>query len=352
MRTILHIGMPKTATTSIQNSLAQAYDELLERGILYPLIPGHGGNHFFLGTATRSEKDLPRAHKQQYTGAAYSQLKTHTQNFMAQIDTLVKAHKPKTLVLSSEILSQPEQLKSLQKLKSLLKPYIQNLDIVLYVRDPASYYLSATQQLIKASSTIIDPYSYHVPYKEIIQSYEEVFGTKVHIVALNKNTLKNQCAVQEFIHQFLPEIEQDNVVKVINQNESLSAESAYVMQKFRHHVYAGTDDKFNVESSALNGLLRQISPLAGAQKPVLKPAFKKHITTRHKDEINWLKDERDITFSDEIYKICDSKKTEKPPENAVLFSDIADVDTEKADKIAYTIMNLLIQNLLKAQKKT
>ncbi len=49
-RCVLHIGLEKTGTTTIQNRLASNRERLLERGILYPRSAGRS-NHLHLVSA-------------------------------------------------------------------------------------------------------------------------------------------------------------------------------------------------------------------------------------------------------------------------------------------------------------
>jgi hypothetical protein len=61
MRAVFHIGLPKTGTTTLQNSLHGASDALARHGILYPsLLPfGHRNHHPLVLSVLPPEK-LPR----------------------------------------------------------------------------------------------------------------------------------------------------------------------------------------------------------------------------------------------------------------------------------------------------
>ncbi|EOF7349213.1 TPA: hypothetical protein R4443_000450 [Campylobacter jejuni] len=50
MTCYLHIGMPKTGTTSIQQFLKLNYNILLEKQCLFPISTLLNGNHYPLGT--------------------------------------------------------------------------------------------------------------------------------------------------------------------------------------------------------------------------------------------------------------------------------------------------------------
>ena len=44
----IHIGAPKTATSTLQSTLAGNYRKLLKNGVLYPKEPRHGDAHHLL----------------------------------------------------------------------------------------------------------------------------------------------------------------------------------------------------------------------------------------------------------------------------------------------------------------
>jgi len=65
MKTILHIGLPKTGTTVLQNYMASNRVLLLEHGINYPEIPADGGpqstngHHYFAHQLAKSDTNIP-----------------------------------------------------------------------------------------------------------------------------------------------------------------------------------------------------------------------------------------------------------------------------------------------------
>ncbi len=63
MRIVVHIGMPKTGTTTLQNSLANSYNFLIKHGVLYPVIKGMNNNHFFLGAIVTGKPGDERTYR-------------------------------------------------------------------------------------------------------------------------------------------------------------------------------------------------------------------------------------------------------------------------------------------------
>lgn len=91
-RVCIHVGIHKTGTTSIQQTLAANYEKLRDRAILYPTAGRHRGGqelqlHHPLILALIGEKDLP--------------VDTHLDALKDEIT----AGQPKEIILSSEVLS-------------------------------------------------------------------------------------------------------------------------------------------------------------------------------------------------------------------------------------------------------
>lgn len=149
-KVILHVGPPKTGTTSIQGFLHSVHDELLSHGILYPregrlnagtryciyrhgkpsMMSGPSDNHQLLAWAMKKEAEG--------VDADHCWLKV-----LQEID----AAKPKTVILSGEDFFgiSPESIGQVKK-------YLENFSvkILFYLRNPFDLLLSGYKQRVKA----------------------------------------------------------------------------------------------------------------------------------------------------------------------------------------------------------
>lgn len=133
-RLVLHVGAPKTATSSIQSCLASARDQLAEHGILYP---GPDVNHVSQFLAPMNFPG-PK-YMEQEAPALWHRLKSE-----------VDAH-PGTVVLSSEIVCSADVSLGKRLLAELAVP---DTEVVLTLRSLDHQLPSTWQEYVKAGDTI------------------------------------------------------------------------------------------------------------------------------------------------------------------------------------------------------
>lgn len=147
-RCLLHIGLEKTGSTSLQALLAANRDDLARRGILYPRSAGRS-NHLHLVTACLDfgAKDNIKADHLAVTGMDEAEWR---QRFLSEFDselrtgrygrslpgiTIRGAADWHTLVLSSELISSRLVTKSeLDRLLDWIAGYVQEIEIVAVLR--------------------------------------------------------------------------------------------------------------------------------------------------------------------------------------------------------------------------
>ena len=130
-RAVIHIGIDKTGTTTLQQSLYAHRQALLARGILYPSI---GANHsIYLSTLFRAQPPhtLPRVEPSATTPEG---IEAARKKFRDQLnDDLDREWH--TLVLSAESLCDAGP-PTIARLQNFLAPHVADFLIVAYVRDP------------------------------------------------------------------------------------------------------------------------------------------------------------------------------------------------------------------------
>ncbi len=140
-RLVLHIGVPKTGTSAIQESLAGAYESLLAGGTLYP----HAGRDH-LGKHAKFIEELAES------GEPGTKVPSHF-----ELLTEVQATEPSTLLISSELLggSLPSgtRARAVAWARSLCDLFqVQEPVILGYVRPQWEYIESAYAQAVKSGS--------------------------------------------------------------------------------------------------------------------------------------------------------------------------------------------------------
>lgn len=162
MKTFLHIGMPKTGSTALQETLLASHDELLRKGVLYPRVPDPTfNNHRLLLVGTTPLEKLPRHIRRNYDEA---DLEGRKADFLRAVRADQRQHAPQAMVLSSESLFRNFSDAGKKVLMAGLHKIGADpgqTTVVAYVRRPADRYLSGLQQHLKASWKITPPEPAH-----------------------------------------------------------------------------------------------------------------------------------------------------------------------------------------------
>lgn len=142
MKIILHIGPPKTGSTSIQSFLDSARQELLNDGVLYPskgrLEAGVTCRLKLYGRDAKSRRITSKTgpdtahHLLSWTLAGIAQ-NIAADRCWTDVLTEIESIKPETVIISSEDFAWLSE-GQIQKLKVMLNDY--SVNILIYFRNP------------------------------------------------------------------------------------------------------------------------------------------------------------------------------------------------------------------------
>ena len=250
---IIHIGMHKTGTSSIQKSL-YASRAVMKKAIsvnYYDLAL----NHTKLQSIFSEEPEL----------RLMNIIKGFwSREFCRSNDSSIKAHLIRALecndsdffILSSEEFSEISEDEAKQ-FQELLQPYFDQIKIICYVRAPSSYVHSRAQQFLKVGATFnliiqdtvannneivdifYDPilkeyrrnYSVRPSYQSRIDKFATVFGAKNVIIRdFTMMVQQNQNIIAEFMNSFLPRELEDGIIEYYRENQAISLEEAYLLE--------------------------------------------------------------------------------------------------------------------------
>lgn len=321
---ILHAGLPKTATSTIQNAFWTSRDQLMETdSLLYPEIEA---NHSTLiGTLfANAPSGLPRHRMGARRGAVdIGQIKEELQK---KLDRSFLREDWRTALISAERISNASK-DELIRLRDWSRTYGDNISVYLCVREPTSWAKSMIQQSLKSGSYLDKQYGNPIlpNFRGKIESLVSVFGKdNVHVFDFETAAKSKNGPAAYFARQISLSVEGIDVI-ISNSayvNESLSQEAALMLDHINR-----VRPLFENSSSPRSGFeLSYLRNIKGRRFSIPKEVTER-IYKETREDINWL----NATFGKNLY--TDS-----------LENEIVDHDTIRPDTAASTA--LVISDLL------
>ncbi len=181
MSVIIHIGPPKTGTTSIQDCLLNnSSKENLQKFNAFYLYNSTSNNDvlFFLA---HINSNIPRTYKQEYS----KDLETHKKDAQNYIKNLRGKHKKNNIYISSSEYLFRLSRDEIIKLKNLISEFDEDIKIFCYVRDPLKYLISLMCQNMPHSRRLRTP-SHDVNILDRLSAWEETFKDKFTVYSFEK----------------------------------------------------------------------------------------------------------------------------------------------------------------------
>jgi hypothetical protein len=297
---VLHIGTGKTGTSSIQKYFSNASDNDLLPQISYPRVYLPHSHHTFMTAAYRQSGRITRDPKLD------ERFRQNIGEYKSQLFDIL--NDSKNSILSSEVFGYFKEDEIFAFKKDLRNLGFRDIYVLIYVRNPASYYLSSTQQKLKGSKFIKDP-NFVYPFKTIINTWNVHFPDKIIAKPFERSKLINSCVVQDFIDTISQVFGIDNLEfnrDIFNEeNESVSAEGMYILQSYRSLFYSNEDDILKKDSAKLARILMKSKEHIRQTEPKLKKEIEQLIINNHMDDLKWLKKHHKISFADINYNITE-----------------------------------------------
>lgn len=235
MKIILHIGMPKTGSSSIQQSL-RSYDH---DGVRYAEL-GHPNHSVGLFTAFSEKRYAYHIH--QNRGFSAEKIDHLAKKFRSALQNELHLRRD-VLILSGEAMSamNTEDLKSL---KEFCDPFASDYSVIAYCRSPSGFMSSSLQQCIKNGrlrESIPQP-----RYKARFSSAIDVFGVdSVELLEFTSSKLQAGSVVQDFSSRLALKTQH---IKEVRSNDSLPLEAAKLLLYFNQHGIQSLGSSDHVKS--------------------------------------------------------------------------------------------------------
>lgn len=258
----LHIGMPKTGTTSLQKFLFLNREKLLEKGCLYPIT----------GTNITSNQES-KGYSHNSLVRVLSQNTNQKEDWVSQCRIWeeckkeINAIKPEKVIISAEFFTGPGIYN--QDLITMTKKLLDSYDvkIVIYLRRQdeflRSYYCDLITFLIRTDiKEFILQWKYMADYAQTLELWKNEFGLENIIVKVfEKKQMKNG----NLFHDFLATVDLDHEELDLNSEgirENISIDSGKaiklinlidkVMQKIPFRVKKDRYESYFIRGLILN----------------------------------------------------------------------------------------------------
>jgi len=193
-RCVLHIGTEKTGTSTIQRFLAVNRSTLLHDGVIYPSTTGKNGGSQWGFVACAQNKPWTSDVGKELGIHSASDQEAYKHKFRANLwQEFEAAPKADVLVISSEHLhSRLSSIETITCLKEFLEPWVEQFEIVLYLRRQDYVAISHYSTKIKSGNPCPLPFlnisneaiPYYFDYNRIYDNWCTVFGKKALQVRL------------------------------------------------------------------------------------------------------------------------------------------------------------------------
>lgn len=300
---ILHVGSGKTGSTSIQRAFFESKKHN-DSIIKYPNLLGHKSSQIFrfaFCPSSATPSNIRGKYINDHKGYANYQEEIK-RAFIEEVDGA------DAVFVSSEFLflSTEEEVRSISDFLKALG--FDEVHIIMYLRDPAKYYLSVAQQALKNQANMPTPEQFRYDLIGAVKNWKSINPASLSIKEFDRSKLFQGDVIKDIEKFVNKNIEQPIRLNLSRQqNETMSVEGTIILQEF-YTLLSQCDFEFSDREKYVSRA-KKFSRLAYiGTKPVLKEEISMYIHKRFNTEITQLNKSYDI-FT-ELLTSVDSDKIE------------------------------------------
>jgi hypothetical protein len=286
---ILHVGMHKTGSTSVQQSLVGHQDEAC-MVLPNPIgVPNHSTFLFSLvQSAGRARRGRTRVRSRAGAGVGTDVPPNHAVKMIDPTDAeralerAVRALGARRLVISGEgaMLLSPDEL---AVLRDRLCAHGLEPRLYAYVRAPVAYATSLFQQHMKnATAPRFDLAARFCDYRDRFEKFDDVFGReRVELRKFDPATFTEHCVVRDFCRWTGVSFRGP----VVRANESLNVEVVRLAYVYHRMADAGVVPA--ADTPTMRRIVRNLAPIEGGRLR-FAPALLRPLVQARQDDITWI----------------------------------------------------------------
>lgn len=282
---LLHVGMHKTGSSAIQLALSRSFDGYVDLG--------RGPNHS--GALHAAFAENPGAyHFFRRLGLDDQELAGIRQQVLERLATALADGRQRYVLSGEDMCSLDDS--ELERLKAFILGYVDTVDVVAYVRSPASFMGSAFQQRIRGGYSSFNLMALYPQYRKRLQRFDRVFGrARTRLMPFSPRRFIGGDVVSDFSERMELGLEPDTARAHVNVGLSGPATALlYVYRKFGSPRGEGREDiRIN------RALVWALGQLPG-DKFQLRLAALEGVLARFRADIDWVEGRMGKSFEAEI----------------------------------------------------
>ena len=289
-RCIVHFGMNKTGSSSIQatlyNTLHGSDVHYVDLGVFNPTGPLLDA---FMSPQRRFKSIQTRSRK-----LTFERFIERRNGHIEQLKAELSASSAPLVIISAEGLWRLNE-QELLDFYELVFPYFDKIEAIAYVRPPKGFMESNFQQLVKGGLAVLDCSNIYPSYKERFEKFEAVFGREnVQYWSFSPSQFEGNCVVKDFCNRLGIPLEEDEVLRV---NEGLSRGATAALFAYRKFADAfPARAQFNRENALL---VEKLSEMPGS-KLRFSANLVAPVLEEYKDDIHWMESRIEGSLSEDI----------------------------------------------------
>lgn len=274
---VIHIGMHKTGSTSIQHSLVSLDDATH----LYADICGVVNHSVAVYTAfARRPERHPKIRRHGFDEVS---IRDQAKLIRRELRQAIARAGARTLVISGEGLTSLE-VGEIERLKEFFDRHSTDVEIVAYVRGPAAFMSSSFQQRLKSGKmSAFDLDQMFHGYRSRLEKFDAVFGRgKVQLWKFDSSGFPAGSVVRDFCSRTGIDF---NSVHEVRKNDSISRELSAILYAYAHWSrHNGGLPLSSKDAAVLAGLLGDLP----ATRLRLAPSLVRPILEANRDDLDWI----------------------------------------------------------------